>query len=63
MRSLAQPCHSEIFLFFKLMLYCMNDNSDDLGGVFDEHVKCEFVTKDIEATMTMVKEPCIMYQF
>jgi carboxymethylenebutenolidase len=37
----------------------MNDNSDDLGGVFDEHVKCEFVTKDIEATMTMVKEPYV----
>jgi carboxymethylenebutenolidase len=31
-----------------------------IGAVFDEHVKCEFVTKDVEATMrTMVKEPYV----
>jgi carboxymethylenebutenolidase len=42
------------------MKYCMDDNSDDLGAVFDEHVKSEFVTKDVEATMrTMVKEPYV----
>ena len=29
----------------------MVDSSDELGAVFDEHVKCEFVTKDVEATM------------
>ena len=38
----------------------MNDISEDLGAVFDEHVKSEFVTKDVEATMrTMVKEPYV----
>jgi carboxymethylenebutenolidase len=32
--------------------------SKDLGGVFDEHVKAEFVDKDVAATMaTMVAEP------
>jgi carboxymethylenebutenolidase len=41
------------------MLYCMNDTSD-LGAVFDEHIKYEFVDKDVEATMnTMVKEPYV----
>ena len=41
-------------------MHCMDDNSDDLGAVFDEHVKSEFVTKDVEATMrTMVKEPYV----
>jgi hypothetical protein len=28
------------------MLYCMSNTSEDLGIVFDEHVKSEFVTKD-----------------
>jgi carboxymethylenebutenolidase len=42
----------------------MNDNSDinskDIGAVFDEHIKCEFVDKDVDATMkTMVKEPYV----
>ena len=36
----------------------MSNESEGLGDVFDEHVKSEFVTKDVEATMrTMVKEP------
>jgi carboxymethylenebutenolidase len=41
--------------------YCMVGTPDDaLGAVFDEHVKCEFVTKDVEATMkTMIKEPYV----
>lgn len=37
----------EIFLSFKLMLYYMSDPSEDIGAVFDEHVKNEFVTKDV----------------
>jgi carboxymethylenebutenolidase len=38
----------------------MNDTLEDLGVVFDEHVKSEFVTKDVEATMkTMVREPYV----
>ena len=33
-------------------------NSENIANVFDEHVKCEFVDKDVEATMnTMIKEP------
>jgi carboxymethylenebutenolidase len=31
-----------------------------LGKVFDEHIKCEFERRDIEATMkTMIKEPYV----
>lgn len=31
-----------------------------LGKVFDEHIKCEFEKRDIEATMkTMIKEPYV----
>jgi carboxymethylenebutenolidase len=42
------------------MLYCMSNTLEDLGAVFDEHVKSEFVTKDVEATMkTMVKDPYV----
>ena len=38
----------------------MSNESEGLGDVFDEHVKSEFVTKDVEATMrTMVKEPYV----
>lgn len=49
-----------MFLCFKSMLCCMNDNSEDMANVFDEHIKCEFVDKDVEATMnTMVKEPYV----
>ena len=33
---------------------------DILGKVFDEHIKCEFERRDIEATMkTMIKEPYV----
>ena len=35
-------------------------NSENIANVFDEHVKCEFVDKDVEATMnTMIKEPYV----
>lgn len=35
-------------------------NSEDIGDVWDEHLKCEFETHDVEATMkTMVKEPYV----
>jgi carboxymethylenebutenolidase len=38
----------------------MVNTSEDLGAVFDEHIKYEFVDKDVEATMkTMVKEPYV----
>jgi carboxymethylenebutenolidase len=38
----------------------MSNDSEDLGDVFDEHVKCEFVDKDVDAIMkTMVKEPYV----
>jgi carboxymethylenebutenolidase len=38
----------------------MSNTSEDLGAVFDEHIKSEFVTKDVEATMkTMVKDPYV----
>jgi hypothetical protein len=51
---------TEHFLFFKLIPYCMSNDSDGLGDVFDEHVKCEFVDKDVDATMkTMVREPYV----
>ena len=38
------------------MVYCMNDNTEinskeDIGDVWDEHLKCEFETHDVEATM------------
>jgi carboxymethylenebutenolidase len=37
-----------------------NINSEDIANVFDEHIKCEFVKHDVEATMkTMVKEPYV----
>jgi carboxymethylenebutenolidase len=37
-----------------------NINSEDIGNMFDEHIKCEFVKHDVEATMnTMVKEPYV----
>jgi hypothetical protein len=36
----------------------MSNISEGLGDVFDEHVKCEFEDKDVDATMkTRVKEP------
>ena len=34
----------------------------DLGAVFDEHVACEFVEKDVDATMrTMTAEPSVWH--
>ena len=27
------------------------DNSEDVADVLDEHINCEFVDKDVEATM------------
>jgi carboxymethylenebutenolidase len=34
----------------------------DLGAVFDEHVACEFVEKDVDATMrTMTAEPYVWH--
>jgi carboxymethylenebutenolidase len=42
------------------MLNYMNDKSEDIADVFDEHIKCELVDKDVDATMkTMVKEPYV----
>jgi hypothetical protein len=42
------------------MLYYMNDKSEDIADVFDEHIKCELVDKNVDATMkTMVKEPYV----
>jgi hypothetical protein len=36
----------------------MADNARDLGAVFDEHMRCEFVLRDVEATMrTMSASP------
>jgi carboxymethylenebutenolidase len=38
----------------------MNNDSEDIEDVSDEHLKCEFETHDAEATMnTMVKEPYV----
>ena len=38
----------------------MNGNGEDIADVWDEHLKCEFQTHDVEATMkTMVKEPYV----
>jgi carboxymethylenebutenolidase len=38
----------------------MSNDSDGLGDVFDEHVKCEFVNKDVDAAMkTMIREPYV----
>ena len=37
-----------------------NNDSKDLGAIFDEHVRHEFEDHDVEATMkTMVKEPYV----
>jgi carboxymethylenebutenolidase len=34
--------------------------NEDIANVFDEHIKCELVDKDVDATMkTMVKEPYV----
>ena len=34
----------------------------DLGAVFDEHMRSEFVLRDLEATLaTMVAEPCLLH--
>jgi len=36
----------------------MIDTANDLGAVFDEHMRCEFVLRDVEATMrTMTAGP------
>jgi hypothetical protein len=36
----------------------MTGNAEDIADVWDDHLKCEFQTHDVEATMkTMVKEP------
>ena len=38
----------------------MNVNSEDIQDVWDEHLKCEFETHDVEGAMnTMVKEPYV----
>lgn len=35
-------------------------NSEDIAHVWDEHLKCEFETHDVEGAMnTMVKEPYV----
>jgi hypothetical protein len=37
------------------VLYYRNDKSEDRADVFDEHIKCELVDEDVDATMkTMV---------
>jgi carboxymethylenebutenolidase len=36
--------------------------ASDLGAIFDEHVACEFVEKDVDATMrTMTAEPYVWH--
>jgi carboxymethylenebutenolidase len=38
----------------------MNDNTGDIVDVWEEHLRCEFETRDVDATMkTMVKEPYV----
>jgi hypothetical protein len=41
---------------------CQMSSEPDLGAVFDEHVACEFVEKDVAATMrTMTAEPYVWH--
>ena len=45
---------------FQLIQQCMNDNTGDIVDVWEEHLRCEFETRDVDATMkTMVKEPYV----
>jgi carboxymethylenebutenolidase len=40
----------------------MTDKTNDLGTVFDEHMRCEFVLQDVDATMrTMTANPCLTH--
>ena len=40
----------------------MTDKARDLGAVFDEHMRCEFVLRDVEATMrTMTASPYLTH--
>ena len=40
----------------------MPNKPDDLGAVFDEHMRYEFVDKDVDATMqTMVANPHLIH--
>jgi hypothetical protein len=53
---------SNCVLIFMFQTYpsSMDGNTKDIVNVWDEHLKCEFETYDVEGAMnTMVKEPYV----